>query len=121
MPRFIIAIALLPLAFTAGHARPAAGTETNNPDYLWIVGTWRSYELEYGDFAEWHRAVKVELVASSPEEIDLFLILDDGRRVRAYDSEPCVMHERTLFFGPIGSGLSFRYRRPTKDTLVLDI
>jgi hypothetical protein len=85
------------------------------------VGTWRSYKLHSGDFGEWKGAAQIELVATAPDEIGLFLISARGERSRAGDSQPCIMDDERLFFGPIGSGLSFRYRRPSEDVLVLDL
>jgi hypothetical protein len=84
----------------------------------WIVGTWKSFKLDYGDFGEWKGAVQIELVASSPEEISLWLINSDGERDRAGDSVPCIMGKKTLFFGPIGSGLLFHYQRPYNDNVL---
>jgi hypothetical protein len=75
------------------------------------VGTWRSSKLDYGDFGEWQGAAQIELVATSPDEIGLFLISADGKRRRAGDTQPSILDDRKLWFGPIGSGLSFRYRR----------
>jgi hypothetical protein len=63
----------------------------------------------------------MELVATSPDEIGLFLISTDGKRWRAGDSQPSFMDDSTLFFGPIGSGLLFRYRRPSDVVLILDL
>jgi hypothetical protein len=90
-------------------------------DHGWVVGTWRSYKLDYGDFGEWKGATGIELVATSPKEIGLFLIDADGKRSRAGDSQPCIMDDKRLFFGPIGSGLSFGYRHPGEDVLILDL
>jgi hypothetical protein len=86
----------------------------------WIVGTWRSYELDYGDFGEWKGTARIELVASSPRKIGLWLIAPDGKRTRAGDSEPSIMDDKRLFFGPCGSGLLFRYQR-SGDVLTLDL
>ena len=90
-------------------------------DRQWIVGTWRSYKLDYGDFGECKGAKQIELVAASPDEIGLFLIFADGKRSRAGDTEPCLMDDKKLFFGPIGSGLRFNYRRASSDELILDL
>jgi len=84
------------------------------------VGTWRSYKLKYGDFGEWKGAAQIELVATSPAEIGLFLISAGGKRSRAGDSQPSIMDDKKLFFGPIGSGLLFHYRR-VDDVLFLDL
>jgi RNA polymerase sigma factor (sigma-70 family) len=83
----------------------------------WIVGSWRSYKLNYGNFGEWEGTSQIELVATSPDEIGLFLISAKGKRTRAGDSEPSIMDDKKLFFGPIGSGLSFRYRRSRDDVV----
>jgi hypothetical protein len=85
------------------------------------VGTWRSYKLDYGEFGEWKGAAQIELVATSPDAIGLFLIAADGKRSRAGDSVPSIMDDSEMFFGPIGSGLLFRYRRASNDVLVLDL
>jgi hypothetical protein len=87
----------------------------------WIIGTWRSYKLDYGDFAEWKGTSRIELVAISSDEIGLFLISAAGKRSRAGDSQPSIMGKKTLFFGPIGSGLLFRYRHPSNGVLILDL
>lgn len=86
----------------------------------WIVGTWQSYRLDFGDFGEWEGAAQVELVAKSPDSIELFLVKSDGNRSRAGDSEPSRMDDKTLFFGPIGSGLSFKYSRTDSGELIMD-
>jgi hypothetical protein len=109
------------VACTAGYPRPASCQPSKPADYRWIVGTWRSYKLDYGEFGEWKGATKIELVATSPDEIGLFLIAGDGKRCRAGDTEPSIMDDSRLFFGPSGSGLSFRYKHPTDDVLVLDL
>src|SRR5438128_2060180 len=94
----------------------------NHPatDRKWIVGKWRSYKLDYGDFGEWEGTKQIELIASSPDEIGLFLISADGNHSRAGDSEGSLMDERKLFFGPIGSGLLFHYRH-SGNVLILDL
>jgi hypothetical protein len=89
-------------------------------DREWIVGTWRSRKLEYGEFGEWKGTVQIELIAHSPKEIDLFLIAADGKRMRASDIGASIMDDRRLFFGPIGSGLLFHYRHAGNE-LVLDL
>jgi hypothetical protein len=106
-----------------GHdPQPSAATvEPSRPgDRSWIVGAWRSDELDYGSFGEWKGAERIELDARSPDDIDLWLVRADGRRERAGDSQPSLMDDDRLFFGPVGSGLLFRYRR-TGDTLALDL
>jgi RNA polymerase sigma factor (sigma-70 family) len=92
----------------------------------WIVGTWRSYKVDYGDYGGWpdgpfDAEAQMELVATSPDEIDVFLLSADGKRTRAADSQPSIMDDKDLFFGPIGSCLPFRYRRPSDDVLILDL
>ena len=88
--------------------RPAQATSY---DLSWIIGTWESVRLDYGEFRERRGAVKLEVIAFAPDDIDLVLTYPSGERRRAYDSWPNLMDEETLFFGPIGSGLPFRYRR----------
>jgi hypothetical protein len=88
-------------------------------DRQWIVGRWKSHKLDYGEFQEWIGTAQLELLATSPDEIDLFLISADGKRSRASDSWPSLMDDRKFFFGPIGSGLLFHYTRAGKE-LVLD-
>jgi hypothetical protein len=121
MHRRMFAITVVLIAWSGSFSPSAHGQESKPPDLSWIVGSWRSHDLDYGDFGEWQGATKIELVATSPEAIDLYLVYADGRRTRAPDSEPCRLTDRTLFFGPIGSGLSFDYRRPNDDTLILDL
>jgi hypothetical protein len=77
----------------------------------WIVGIWRSYKLSYGDFKRWKGTAQVELVATSPDEIGLFLISADGNRRRAGDSQPSLLNDSKLTLGPIGKCLSFLYSR----------
>jgi hypothetical protein len=101
--------------------RQADRKERKTTDRGWIVGTWRSYRLNYGDFWEWKGTAKIELVATSPKEIGLFLISVDSERYRAPDTEPSIFDDTQLFFGPIGSGLLFRYTHPKDDVLILDL
>src|SRR3569833_2150968 len=75
----------------------------------WIVGKWRNDKLNFGDFGEWTGAKQIELVVTSQNKIGLFLIFADGKRTRAGDSEPSILDDGTLFFGPVGSGLLFKY------------
>jgi hypothetical protein len=117
----LLTIVVGTVAWTASHPRPASCQERKPADYRWVVGTWRSSKLDYGEFREWKGATRIELVATSPDEIGLFLITADGKRSRAGDSEPSIMDDRRLFFGPVGSGLSFGYKDPTDDVLVLDL
>jgi RNA polymerase sigma factor (sigma-70 family) len=87
------------------------GAEGAPRAHEWSAGTWRSYKLDYGDFKRWKGKAQVERVATSPDEIGLFLISADGKRRRAGDSQPSLLDDRKLSFGPIGSSLSFYYRR----------
>jgi hypothetical protein len=89
-------------------------------DRGWIAGTWRSYELDYGNFREWTGTRQLELVAASPDDVALWLISEDGGRRKAPESEPSRMDDSTLFFGPIGSGLLFRFQH-ADDVLTLDL
>ena len=118
-PLFATAVVLA--TWTVSFPRTAECQDRKPSDRDWIVGTWRSCKLEYGDFGEWKGTAQIELVATSPDEIGLFLISADGKRARAGDSQPSIRDDRKLFFGPIGSGLSFRYRRPSDDVLILDL
>jgi hypothetical protein len=77
----------------------------------WIVGTWRSYRLDYGDFKRWEGTAQIELVATSPDEIGLLLISTDGQRRRAEDSQPSLLDDSKLAIGPVDSRLTFLYRR----------
>lgn len=120
MSRLMLALTVVLAACVAGSQRQAGCQEGKGADRQWIVGTWRSYKLSYGDFGEWKGAVQMELVASTPKKIGLFLISADGKRVRAGDSQPSIMDDKMLFFGPVGSGLLFHYRR-SGDILVLDL
>jgi hypothetical protein len=80
-------------------------------DRKWIVGTWRSYKLDYGDFKTWKGTAQIELVAASPDDIGLFLISANGKRRKAQDSQPSLLEDRKLSFGPSDSRLSFVYKR----------
>jgi hypothetical protein len=114
----LLALLVLPaIAFRS----TTVGQDRKPDSREWIVGTWRSYKLDYGDFAEWKGTTQIELVAKSTRDIGLFLIEANGIRFRAGDTEGCVMDEKKLFFGPVGSGLSFRYRHPSDDVLILDL
>jgi hypothetical protein len=121
MGRLTLALAVILVVWGIASPRKAACQERKPTDHEWIVGTWRSTKLEYGEFGEWKGAKQMELVATSPRDIGLFLIDADGKRSRAGDSEPCLLDEKKLFFGPVGSGLWFDYRRPSKDELILDL
>jgi hypothetical protein len=121
MGKLPFAITIVLIAWTVSFPRQADCQVRKPADRSWIVGTWRSYKLDYGDFGEWKGAKQIELVATSPGEIGLFLIAADGKRSRAGDSQPSIMDDSKLFFGPIGSGLSFRYRRRSDDVLILDL
>jgi len=121
MVKRTLALAVVLAAWVTDFQGQADCQERKLADQGWIVGTWRSYKLDYGDFGEWKGAAKIELVATSPDEIGLFLISANGKRSRAGDSQPSIMNDSKLFFGPIGSGLSFRYRRPSDDVLILDL
>jgi hypothetical protein len=121
MSKPIPAIAGVLVAWTVGFPGQADCQERKPADRGWIVGTWRSYKLDYGDFGEWKGAAQMELVATSPDEIGLFLISGGGKRSRAGDSQPSLMDDKKLFFEPVGSGLLFRYRRPSDDVLILDL
>lgn len=102
-------------------AQPANPDRPPRPDgRAWIVGTWRSCELDYGDFLEWKGAAGIELVAASPRDITLWLISKDGKRRRAADSRPAMMDEGRLSFGPFDSALVFSYRH-AEDELALDL
>jgi hypothetical protein len=121
MSRAMLVTAVILVACMVRFPSQADCQERKPADRGWIVGTWRSYKLDYGDFGEWKGAAQIELVATSPDEIGLFLISADGKRSRAGDSEPGILDDSKLFFGPIGSGLSFRYRRPSDNVLILDL
>jgi hypothetical protein len=121
MTRKTLVLVILLLAWVAGSQRQADCQERKADARKWIVGTWRSHKLDYGDFREWKGATQIELVATSPDEIGLFLILVNGKRERAGDSQPSLLDEKKLFFGPVGSGLWFDYRRPSGDELILDL
>lgn len=121
MGRRMFGITLLLVAWTVSFRNQAECQEPKASDRAWIVGTWRSDKLDYGDFWEWQGAAQIELTATSPDEIGLYLISADGKRSRAFDSQPSVMDEKTLFFGPGGSGLLFKYRHPSNDVLILDL
>ena len=120
MRRQLFAFALI-LASSAAGLSGSEGQERKTDGREWIVGSWRSYKLNYGDFREWKGEAQIEVVAKSPQDIGLFLLAADGKRSRAMDSEPAILDDKTLFFGPIGSGLSFRFRRPSDDVLILDL
>jgi RNA polymerase sigma factor (sigma-70 family) len=110
-----------------GTGQPAARKPVSNGNgHKWIVGNWRSYKVDYSAIGGWpfgpfDAEAQIELVATSPHEIGVFLISADGKRTRAADSQPSIMDDKRLFFGPIGSGLSFRYRRSRADVLILDL
>ena len=106
--------------FEEFNKRLRKAAKQNEVDLNWIAGTWRSYQLDYGHFGEWAGTKQIELVARSPKKIDLWLIKADGKRERAGDSQPSIMDEKKLFFGPIGSGLLFHYQRKG-EKLVLDL
>jgi WD40 repeat protein len=76
----------------------------------WIVGTWRSYKLDYRNYKRWKGTATIELVATSPDEIGLFLISADGKRRRTEHSQPSLLDGSNLSFGPIADRISFRYR-----------
>lgn len=105
MVRRIVALCVVMAARFLTSRGQADAQEPKPADRDWIVGTWRSHKLDYGDFLEWQRAKQIELVARSPRDIDLFLISAEGKRSRAGDSQPCLMDNKKLFFGPVGSGL----------------
>ena len=86
----------------------------------WIAGTWLSHRLDINDFVEWEGTVQIELEALSSRRINLYLIAADGARSSAPDGWPGRMGDDTIFFGPIGSGLRFHYRRDG-DVLILDL
>jgi hypothetical protein len=121
MGKLTFAITIVLVACTVTFQSQADCRGRKPADRRWIVGTWRSYKLHYGDFGEWKGAAKIELVATAPDEIGLFLISVTGKRARAGDSQPSIMDGSKLFFGPIGSGLSFRYRHPSANVLILDL
>jgi hypothetical protein len=121
MGKLTFAITIVLVACGASFQTQADSQGRKLADRRWIVGTWRSYKLDYGDFGEWKGAARIELVATSPDEIGLFLISATAIRSRAGDSQPSIMDGSKLFFGPIGSGLSFRYRHPSDDVLILDL
>src|SRR5688500_16779480 len=104
MVKRTLALAVVLAAWAIASQGQADCQERKPADRGWIVGTWRSYKLDYGDFGEWKGAARIELVATSPDEIGLFLISADGKRSRAGDSQPSIMDDSKLFFGPIGSG-----------------
>ena len=121
MGRLMLVVTVVLVGWLVGFQRQADCQERKAADRAWIVGTWRSDKLDYGDFGEWKGAAGIELVATSPDAIGLFLLSADGKRSRAGDSQPSIMDEKELFFGPIGSGLRFRYRRPSDDVLIFDL
>lgn len=121
MTRRVFSIAIVLLVWTGNIQRQLSSQEGKSTDRGWVVGTWRSYKLDYGDFAEWKGTVQIELVATSAKEVGLFLLSADGKRTRAGDSQPSILDSQTLFFGPVGSGLKFDYRRPNHDVLILDL
>jgi hypothetical protein len=116
-----LAVTVVQVFWPLGFQKQADCRKGKPADRAWIVGTWCSYKLDYGDFGEWKGTARIELVAISPKEIGLFLISTSGERSRAGDSEPCIIDDRKMFFGPIGSALSFHYRRPSDHVLILDL
>ncbi len=124
----IIASGLILAVYAAGSAGLEADSGPTNrllSDRMvegpgWIIGTWRSYQLAYGDFGEWQGAARIELVATSPRELELYLISADGKRTPAGDNQGTLWDDKELSFGPIGSALIFRYRH-SGDTLTIDL
>ena len=107
-------LTFLLMALFAGCAHESSVPNRTAPashDLSWIIGTWESVRLDYAEFREWRGAVKLEVIAFAPDDIDLVLTYPSGERRRAYDSWPGYLRPDFLFFGPIGSGLLFRYRR----------
>ncbi len=86
----------------------------------WIVGAWRSYKLDCR-FAEWQGVSGIELQATVPGRITLYLVSADGKHYRAGDSEPSIMNDKTIAFGPVGSALIFKYKHSSEDVLILDL
>jgi hypothetical protein len=121
MNKPIFAISLVLVVLSVGRHRQAECQDHQPADRQWIVAIWRSYKLDYADFGEWKGAAQIELVVISPDEIGLFLISADGKRSRAGDSQPSIMDDSKLYFGPIGSSLQFHYRRMGNDVLILDL
>ena len=109
-PYHAAAVLLVFLAGCAHHNSVTHRSAQARSDTSWIVGTWESIKLDYGNFREWRGTSRIQIVAFSPNEIDLVLIDTRGGRRRAHDSWPGLMESGILFFGPIGSGLSFQYR-----------
>src|SRR5262249_22617415 len=66
MCRPMIAMSIVLVASAVSLPRDAGCQERRPANRGWIVGTWRSYKLDYGDFGEWKGAAHIELVASSP-------------------------------------------------------
>jgi hypothetical protein len=98
--------------------QPVAAHSAEGRD--WIVGTWRSTQLAYTDVRGWKGTTQIELVASSPSDLELWLVARNGQRSPADDAWYGFRYKDQLVFGPIGSALLFQYRR-AGDALVLDL
>lgn len=124
--RIHLLVMMLLLAGSTAHlAAPVEPTTRLRPLAAgeWLLGKWHSTRLDHGSFGEWNGTQQIELVAHSSDWIDLILISTDGMRLHAGDSQPSFLDEKRsiLFFGPIGSGLLFRYQRRSEDVLVIDL
>ena len=110
------------LAFFMTGCRSAYFEEENakRAERDWIVGAWRSYKLDCR-FAEWQGVSGIELQATAPDRIGLYLVSAGGKRYRAGDSEPSIMNDKTIAFGPVGSALIFKYKHSSDDVLILDL
>jgi uncharacterized protein YceK len=104
---------LLPVdLFWPGNTAPNSSvSEPVNGDLNWIVGTWESSSLTYGDFLEWRGASKIQIHAIATNDMDLVLVYPTGGRRIAHDSWPSLMTEDSMYFGPPGSALRFHYHR----------
>jgi hypothetical protein len=85
----------------------------------WIIGRWKSHKLEVREFPAWKGTEGIELVATAPDDIELFLIDREGKRELIAGTGSSRMTDKTLSFGLADGDLVMTYRHPSDDILIL--